>query len=83
MKFQFVPKLKIVFSIQTRQWETLPSLITGRWFHTCARVQRHNSDYIVAIGGVTNTNANIFSVEFFDVTNRLSSWEVDSSKHIV
>jgi len=62
-----------------RIWITLPSMSTGRWFHTCARVQRYNSNYIVAMGGVTNTNANIFSVEFYDLTNMPSSWEVDSS----
>jgi hypothetical protein len=53
---------------------------TARWFHTCARVKRYNSNYIVAMGGVTNTNVNVFSIEYYDLIKRPSSWETDSSK---
>ncbi len=69
-------------NFKKRKWVTLPSMNTGRWFHTCARVQRYNSEYIVAMGGVSNINANIFSVEYYDLTNRPSLWETDSSKHL-
>ena len=46
-----------------RQWETAPSMKTGRFYHSCSLVTKASGEEeIVVLGGVNNRFVEIFSV---------------------
>ena len=52
-------------------------MLYRRYRHGCALIKRNGNDYVVAIGGWNqDINTQDSTIEFYDLTNRPSKWEI-------
>ena len=55
----------------------LPSMLNKRYRHGCALIKRNGNDFLVAMGGWNqDVNTQDSTIEFYDLTNRPSTWEI-------